>query len=240
MNAAHRNPPPAPTSPAVAPAPVLALLDDAATAAALVEWSATLARALRRELSLVYVESARSLVAAALPLTQVLAPGRAQWRPFAPADIEQGFRVQAARLRELAARIAGRDALHWSLRTMRGELADTARHLQAEADLLLLPPPLGFGSAAWFPLESEAHHRPGPPAVRHRPVLLVLADAAPESPRALQVAYQLAEALRGTVEVAALDADRIVAARADLVVLSRLPDEPALLARLRCPLLRVG
>jgi hypothetical protein len=210
---------------------VLALLDDAATAVTLVEWSAALARALQRELSLVYVESARSLVAAALPLTRVLAPGRVQWQPLAPADVELGFRVQAARLREMAARIGARDALHWSLRTTRGELADTARRLAAEADLLLLPPPLGFGSALGPTLPFGAHRRPA---------LLVLADPRAEPPRALQVARQLAQALSGTVEVAPVDADRIAATRADLVVLSRLPDEPALLARLRCPMLRVG
>lgn len=231
MNAAHgRRSPDAAALPAPA-APVLALLDDAAAAATLVEWSATLARALRRELALVYVESARSLLAAALPLTRVLAPGRGQWQPFDPADVEQGFRSQAARLRELAARVAARDALHWSLRTMRGELADTARRLAPEADLLLLPAPLAFGTAlgpAW------------PPAAYHRPTLLVLAEAAAEPPRALQVARQLAQALRGTVEVAPPDAGRIAAAHADLVVLSRLPEEPTLLARLRCPLLRVG
>lgn len=231
MNATRRK-----ASPAESPAPaaasvVLALLDDAATAATLVEWSATLARALQRELSLVYVESARSLVAASLPFTRVLAPGRAQWQPFEPADIEQGFRVQAARLRELAARIAGRDALHWSLRTTRGDLAEAAARLGAEADLLLLPPPLGFGPTLGAPPSS---------APRHRPTLLVLAEAAPQPPRALQVARLLAQALRGTVEVATPGSDRIVAARADLIVLSRLPDEPAQLARLRCPVLRVG
>jgi predicted alpha/beta hydrolase family esterase len=68
----------------------------------------------------------------------------------------------------------------------------------------------------------------------------VVADAAGVPARALQVARQLAQALRGTVEVAPPDHQRLAAARADLVVLSRLPDEPALLARLRCPLLRVG
>jgi hypothetical protein len=207
-------------------APVLALLDDAA-AAALVEWSATLARALQRELALVYVESTRSLVAAALPVTRVLAPGRDQWQPLSPPDVELGFRAQAARLRALAARIAGRDALPWSLRTLRGELAEAAHRLGPEADLLLLPPPLALGPALSAP-------------ARHRPTLLVVADAAGVPARALQVARQLAQALRGTVEVAPPDHQRLAAARADLVVLSRLPDEPALLARLRCPLLRVG
>jgi hypothetical protein len=211
---------------AAAAAPVLALLDDA-TAAPLVEWSAALARALQRELALVYVESTRSLVAAALPLTSVLAPGGRQWQPLSPPDVEQGFRAQAARLRELAARVAGREALHWSLRTVRGELAEAAQRLGPEADLLLLPPPLALG--------------PGLPVpASHRPMLLVLADDGAPPSRALQVARLLAQALRGSVEVAPTDHERLVAARADLVVLSRLPDEPRLLGLLRCPLLRVG
>ncbi len=235
MNAAaHRPAAEAAPAPAPAPAtaaPVLALLDDAAMAATLVEWSAALARALQRELSLVYVESARSLAAAALPLTRVLAPGRSQWRPLSPPDIELGFRAQAARLRGLAARIAGRDALAWSLRTVRGELEEAARRFGAQADLLLLPPPL--------PL--EAAFGPGlPAAASHRPTLLVLADGAPETPRALQVARQLAQALRGSVEVAPPGGEAFAAARADLVVLGRLPDDPVVLARLRRPLLCVG
>jgi len=68
-------------------------------------------------------ESTRSLLAAALPFTQVLAASGAQWRPFRPDDVEQGFWVHAARQREMAERIAARNAVGWSLRVMRGTRA---------------------------------------------------------------------------------------------------------------------
>ena len=165
--------------------PVLAVLDDAAAGSAALELSSTLARALQRELSVVYVESARSLVAAALPFTQVLSHSGSGWVPLLPADVEQGFRAHAARLRELAERIAVRDAVSWSLRVVRGSLPGAAIDLYAESDLLLLaasPPP-------WSPGERLAH-RP-----RRRPVVAVLAEGSAAGQRALVVASRLAQAL---------------------------------------------
>ena len=85
--------------------------------AALLELASPLARALQRELSVVYVESTRSLVAAALPFTQVLPHSGLQWLPLQPGDVEQGFRAHEARLRaadrrasRCAMRCAGRCA----------------------------------------------------------------------------------------------------------------------------------
>jgi hypothetical protein len=226
-------------APARAAAQVLALLDDAACGAALLELASPLARVLQRELSVVYVESARSLVAAALPCTQVLAHSGLQWMPLQPGDVEQGFRAHEARLRELTARIALRDALHWSLRVVRGNLGEAAARLQSESDLLLLAhaPPLQ-------PRSSRTAPQP-----RRPPVVATLGDGDDASRRALQVATQLARALQGVVQVAHIDTvarlpeqpDRLRAlAHCDVLVLPRATLDAVTLALLRCPVLLVG
>jgi len=225
-----------PASPA---AQVLALLDDAASGAALLELASPLARALRRELSVVYVESTRSLVAAALPFAQVLAPSGHQWMPLQEGDVEQGFRAHVARLRQLTARVALRDALHWSLRVMRGEIAEAASRLQSESDLLLL--------AGGTPLPSRA--AVALPPVRRRPVVATLGDGDEASQRAMRVATQLAEALAGAVQTAHLDRgarlldqpERLRAlARCDVIVLPRTALDLGAVSLLRCPVLLVG
>ena len=219
--------------------PLLAVLDDAGAGALLLEISSTLAHSLQRELSVVYVENIRSLRAAALPITQVLPAAGAQWRAFEPDDVELGFRTHAARLRQMAARIASRHAVGWTLRVMRGSLGETAIHLSAEADLLLL---------------ANAPAQPGPGlaaarAGRRRPrVGVVAADGAPTA-KALQVATQVAQALAGDIEVVHVDAksrridqpDTLAAlARSDVLILARAPLDAVTLAQLRCPVLLVG
>jgi hypothetical protein len=217
---------------------VLALLDDVAASATLLQMSSALARMTQRDLSVVYVESARALVAAALPFTQVLARTGAQWVPLHAGDVEQGFRAQAARLRELTARIASRDALHCSLRVVRGSLGDTAVELQAESDLLLLAgaAPFGPGVGAL-------------PARRRRPVVAVVGDGGEAEQRAWQVATELAQSLAGVLDTARGEAAAAWLARqgragtatdADLLVLPRRRLDAGLLARLRCPVLLVG
>lgn len=217
---------------------VLALLDDAAAAGTLLELSSALARLLRRELSLVYVESSRSLVAAALPLTQVLTPSSQQWRPLSPQDVEQGFRVQAQRLQTMLAQVGSRDDLRCSLQVVRGSLHEAALGFSAEADLVLLAPPPTPGMAG------------AAPVARRRRRITALGSGAGPAPRVLQVARQLAQALAGTVEVAPWAADDALSAapggppnllaHAEVLVLPRAPLDPALLARLRCPLVLVG
>lgn len=239
MNAMPRQPPQGSSEPAPRKsAHVLALLDDVAASAALLEMSSALARVTQRDLAVVYVESARALVAAALPFTQVLPPTGARWVPLHAGDVEQGFRAQAARLRELTARIASRDALHCSLRVVRGSLGDTAAELQAESDLLLLAcaPPYGPGAGVTTPR-------------RRRPVVAVVGDGGEAEQRARQVATQLAQSLAGVLDTARSEAvaawlDRQgrvgTATDADLLVLPRRLLDPGLLARLRCPVLLVG
>jgi peptidoglycan/xylan/chitin deacetylase (PgdA/CDA1 family) len=218
---------------------VLAVLDDAGAGATLLEISSTLARALRRELAVVYVENSRSLVAAALPITQVLGATGTQWRPLNPDEVEQGFRAQAARLREMAGRIALRNAVGWSLRVMRGSLGETAIRLSAEADLLLLanaPAPASPGFAA-------------APRLRRRPRVSVLTSGGEPAAQALRVATQVAQALAGDIEFVRIDpgarlvdqAGALAAlARSDMLILARAPLDAATLAQLRCPVLLAG
>ena len=215
---------------------VLVVLDDAAAGAIVLELSAALAQALRRELGLVYVESAQALVAAALPPTRVLSFGGAAWRPLSPDDVEQGFRAQAARLRETAARIAVRREVRWSMRTVRGELALTVAGLAAETDLLLLAGALpGFEP-----------RRAGASARVRRPVVAVLGSADDAGRRALEVATRLAQSLAGVLDTVRVppahggDAIRAAAAGCDLLVLPREGLDPRRLAGLRCPVLLVG
>lgn len=223
----------------VASSRVLALLDDAAAGVTALELSSALAQALQRELAVVYVESARSLVAAGLPITQVLSHAGSPWRAFSPQDVERGFRAHEARLREMAARIALRHAVSWSLQVMRGSLADAATDLWTETDLLLL---------AGTPAQK-------PPAVgpvrkaRRRPVVAVVSEGSEAGERALRIAEQLAQALAGVVESARVGtAAQLVGkagtlaslARCEVLVLPRTPLDPAVLALLRGPLLLVG
>lgn len=220
-------------------AQVLALLDDAASGAALLELASPLARALRRELSVVYVESTRSLGAAALPFAQVLAPDGRRWMPLQEGDVEQGFRAHVARLRQLTARVALRDALQWSLRVMRGDIAEAAGRLQSESDLLLLA-----GSA---PL--PARGAVALPSTRRCLVVATLSDGDDASQRALRVATQLAGALTGALRTAHLERGARLLdqperlrelARCDVLVLPRSAIELGAVSVLRCPVLLVG
>lgn len=218
---------------------VLALLDDAAAGAIALELSSALAQALQRELAVVYVESARSLDAAGLPFTQVLSHAGSPWRAFSPQDVERGFRAHAARLREMAAGIALRHAVSWSLQVMRGSLAGVATDLWTGTDLLLL---------AGAPMHK-------PPAVatartsRRRPVVAVVSEGSEAGERALRIAAQFAQALAGVVESARVgSAAQLVGkagtlaslARCEVLVLPRAALDPAVLASLRGPLLLVG
>lgn len=215
---------------------VLAVLDDVAAGAALLEMSSALARLMRRELAVVYVENQRALHAAALPFAQVLAAHAAQWRPLQPGEVEQGFRAEAARLRELSSRIALRDAVHCSVRIQRGSLGEAAVALQAESDLLLL--------AGTAPFRSRVAV-----TARRRPVVALIADDTLPSERARQVATQLAQSLSGVLELAQGAAAAALLApqdggstlrHADLLVLPRGALDARQLSQLRCPVLLVG
>lgn len=218
---------------------VIAVLDDAAAGTPALELASVLARERRRELGVVYVESTRSLVAAALPMTRVLTHAGSTWVDLRPADVEQGFRAHAERLRELAARVALQHAVQWSLRVVRGSLTATAAELEAESDLLLLAaaPP----SAA--PATRAATRPP------HRPAIAVVSDRSEAGERAAEVAAELARALGGQVQTFRVDAAGPASAqsaglaglaRSDVIVLPRTRPDLAALAGWRCPVLLVG
>lgn len=187
---------------------VMVVLDDASAAGALLHISCTLGRLTRRDIQLVYVESAAALAAAALPWTQVLAQATAHWAPLAPPDVERAWQAQAGRLRRLAERAALQHAVAWSLQVTRGTLHEAARSLQAQSDLLLL----GGSAAALAP---AAH--PG-----RRQTVAALDDGTPAGQRAVTIAQRLCEALGARLQLVRIDPARGVAnvpAQADLVVM---------------------
>lgn len=213
---------------------LLALLDDAAPAASLIELSSVLAQRWRRPLEVVYVESAQALLAAALPCAQVLRPGGGQWLPLAPPDVERGYRAQAERLRALVERAAARQAVEWTLRVVRGALAATAVELTARVDLALV------GVAATSPLLSYQAVQRVSRGRRSRRVVALVADTSEAGERARRAAEQVAQALDGALEVY----EPVVLGRAlprcDVLVLPAALAGPALLARLGQPALLVG
>jgi nucleotide-binding universal stress UspA family protein len=216
-------------------AEVLALVDDSAAGAAVIDCSAALAQALQRELALVYVESTLALQAAALPIAQVLPHAGATWTPFDPQDLERGWRAQAARMRTLAQNLAARRAVTWSLRTVRGRLSHLAVEWVGQAGLLVI------GSAATASIDPSAR-----PARRR---MAVLDDGSAAAVRARDVAVRLAQALPATLQVipvarhddaAAVDALIDAARNADPLVLPQGQATPLRLARLRGPVLIVA
>lgn len=204
------------------PGRVQVVLDDAAAGETVLALSSALARALESELAVVYVESAAALSAAELSVTQVLPHAGSPWLPLRPGDVEQGFRSHAERLRQLTERMAARHALRWSLRVMRGSLAEAPARLSGESTLLFVataPPPGPHG----------ASHAAG----RRQPLVALAADDG--TAQALSAATGLARALGGLVQAGP-------GARAwpDVLVMMRRSLAPGALALLRCPVLLVG
>jgi hypothetical protein len=211
-----------------APGRVLAVLDDASVADALIEASCTLAQLVQRELQLIYVENAAALAAAALPTTRVLAQGAQAWAPLAPEDVERGWRAQAARLRALAERATTRRTVSWSMRITRGALRPTVLALRDETDLLLV--------AAAPSRMALAEPRP------RRASVAALDDGSAAGREAVALAGRLARALGAPLRVFEIDGQPALpplgSARLVVAPASRLA-APAV-ADLHVPLLLVG
>jgi hypothetical protein len=194
-----------------------AMLDDMAAGGALIDCAAGLAHLLQRPLALVYVENTLALHAAALPQTQALAHAGAAWAPFAPEDVERGWRAQAARLRNLAGTITLRHAVPWSLRTVRGSWPGAALELVQQTDLLFV----------------------GTQRVAPRPArtVLLLDDGSAAAARGRQVATELARSLHARLEVLPWpDGDEAaLSQQAGTAATCVLPREHATAARLRQP-----
>ncbi len=203
-------------------------LDDAAAGEAVLALSSALARALACELVVIYVESAVSVSAAALPVTQVLPHAASPWLPLRPDDVEQGFRSHARRVRQQAERAAARHALQWSMQVMRGSLADAAERFGGEASLLFL---------ATAPTPGAAIARAG----RQARVAVVTGDGQ-ATDEAIDAAARLAGVLDGIVQTfPPQDAGaQLRGSRPDVIVVSRRDVGRQQLAVLRCPLLLVG
>lgn len=209
---------------------IAVVLDDVAAAAAPLAWSQSLARTLRRELRVVYVERTSVLEAAALPITQTLAHAGAQWARFEPADIERAYRLQLARLQELMQRLGLQQALR-SLQVVRGALQHAALDVDGESDLVLV---------------SAAALLPGtPPLGRLRcHSLMVWSDDSEQGLRLVEFATRCAQSLGATQRIVhttgPLDPGEIERARADLLMLPRERASARVLAAARRPLLLVG
>lgn len=217
-----------PAEPVRARERVLAVLDDASVADALIEASCALAQLLQRELQLVYVESAAALAAAELPATRVLAPAAHAWTPLAPQDVERGWRMQAARLRALAERATTRHTVSWSMRITRGALRQTALALSGETDLLLL---------------ADASARFAPADARSRRVFIAaLDDGSAAGHEAVHLGGRLAQALGAPLRTFRIDGAPALPslASARLVVAPATRIAAPALAELQAPLLLVG
>jgi hypothetical protein len=215
---------------------VLALVDDAALARRVLEMSSAIARQLHRPLEVVYVESAPALLAASLPFAQVLAHGGAQWLPLVPQDVERGYRVQEARLRELAERITLRHTIHWTMRVIRGVLPEAAVELRAQSDLMFVD------SAAGTP--STAPYGRSRTQARGRPAITAVVDGSAAGQQAQRVAQQVAQALGGVLNLRRAEAGTLAAvagaSRCDLLVLPSALAGAGVLAKLSQPALLVG
>jgi hypothetical protein len=217
---------------------VLALIDDAAAGEPVLEMSSVLAQVLHRELSVVVLESAAALAAAALPFTQVLPHAGSVWLPFGPDDIEQGYRTQVARVRALAARVMVRQPVRWSLRVMRCDPAEARQRLWHESNLLFV----GATSPTRAPVASARRRRRGV-------VVAVVGTGGEAGEHALRVARQLADALPGgLLEIASVDTTRrpgatglesVRSLRPDVLVIPRSAVEFVDASALRCPVLLV-
>lgn len=190
-----------------APGRLLAVLDDTRTAGTLLDISCVLAELMRRELELVYVESAAALAAAALPTTQVLAQATARWTPLAAPDVERAWLADAGRLRALAAQATRSRALAWSLQVTRGTLRETALALQAQSDLLLVG-----GTAAALAEVARTDHRAAartagrqaPPSTWRRRVV-ALDDGSAAGQQAVAIAQRLCSAMGAHLDVRRFD-----------------------------------
>lgn len=212
---------------------LLVLLDDAVSAIPMLELSCALARAMQRELELVFVEDSRSLSAASMPLARVLPYAGPDWIPLSPQAVEQGYRSHAARLRATAQRIATQQGVNWSLRVMRSDMARAAAELRGESDLLLL---------------SAGRALTTPPAAVRRTMIAVTRGLTPADVRALHVARQWAQALAGMLETLQEDAPAILDStrslpmartRPDVLVMPRAALSMALPQPWSCPVLLV-
>lgn len=187
----------APPEPERAIRRILVALDASADSLAALAASAELAAAIEAELLGLYVEDADLMHAREHPFALEIDLVSATPRPLQSGELERQLRVQAARVRQMLARMADSIGVRWSFRNVRGRVASEVLARVAEADLVILGATgqsmrKGLGSTAQVLLEAGS----GPVMVLRRGTRLgrtihVLYDGTPAGEQALAVAASL-------------------------------------------------
>lgn len=128
----------APPEPERAIRRILVALDASADSLAALAASAELAAAIEAELLGLYVEDADLMHAREHPFALEIDFLSATPRPLQSGELERQLRAQAARVRQMLARMANSIGVHWSFHTVRGRVASEVLARVAEADLVIL------------------------------------------------------------------------------------------------------
>jgi nucleotide-binding universal stress UspA family protein len=117
---------------------ILVALDASADSLAALEASAELAAAIEAELLGLYVEDADLIRLPEHPFVLEIDILSAAPRRLQSGELERQLRAQAARARQMLARMAERIGVRWSFRSVRGRVASEVLACVAEADLIIL------------------------------------------------------------------------------------------------------
>jgi hypothetical protein len=171
------------TRPGPAAARLLIALQGTEPAPEVLSAASALARALRAELTGMFVEDVALLRMAALPFTREVGLSSGVSRPIEVQDLERVLRRQAERMRESLARMAAELALPWSFQVTRGGLFEQVFEALASMDLIVVGRPRRMPSRTLGAGE--------PP--RLEPEVSALFDATEAGYRALAAALELVE-----------------------------------------------
>jgi nucleotide-binding universal stress UspA family protein len=122
---------------------ILVALDASVHSLAALEAASELADTLKAELVGIFVEDIDLLHLAGLPFARAVSFLPVLARPLDSPSMERALRVQAERVRQALAGVAGRRRLRWSFQVVRGQVATELLTAAQEADLLAL------GRASW-------------------------------------------------------------------------------------------
>lgn len=188
---------------------ILVALDASVHSLAALEAASALAETLKAELVGIFVEDVNLLHLAGLPFACEIRYVPVMARPLNSAGMERAWRMQAERMRQAMAGVAGRHRLQWSFRVVRGQVTSELLTAAREADVLALGRASG-GMARHIRLGATAREiitqgsRPllllqHGHAICH-PVQLIY-DGSAASRRALATAAQVARATGGLLSV---------------------------------------
>jgi nucleotide-binding universal stress UspA family protein len=123
---------------------ILVALDASLHSLAALEAASELADTLKAELVGIFVEDINLLHLAGLPFAREISALTVSGRPLDSLSMERELRMQAERVRQTLAGVAGRRQLRWSFRVVRGQVATELLTAAQEVDILAL----GRASAA--------------------------------------------------------------------------------------------